>query len=271
MPARPSSWSPSGTTLQLGHRDRVRRSLPGATSSPPQYLPALGSRPIFASEGNHGFTRVPALSAGLLGPHRGTDVGRPLHPGVLLLHLDGARAHIYPSAWYAFDWGSARFYVLDGAWADSQGAYQGDFLAHWNGPVSGCGPCGAELQWLKSDLAAHASTPIKFAFFHYPLYADNGGEGSDTYLDGPSSLEGLLGQQQRRHRVQRPRPSVRAQLSPDRRQATGELRHGHRGRPARQRQRLQRVRRLRHRLRDRRAGHPTRRPMPTSTVSCWSR
>ena len=72
------------------------------------------------------------------------------------------------------------------------GAYQGDFLAHWNGPVSGCAPCGAELQWLKSDLAAHASTPLKFAFFHYPLHADNGGEPTDTYLDGPNSLEGLL-------------------------------------------------------------------------------
>src|SRR6202790_5058911 len=72
------------------------------------------------------------------------------------------------------------------------GGYQGDFLAHWNGPVSGCGPCGAELTWLKSDLASHASTPIKFAFFHYPLYSDSSSQGTDTYLDGPSALEGLL-------------------------------------------------------------------------------
>ena len=101
-------------------------------------------------------------------------------------------AHNYPSAWYAFNWGSARFYVLDVAWADSQGAYQGDFLAHWNGSVSGCGPCGAEMQWLKSDLASHAGTPIKFAFFHYPLHSDNSAQSSDTYIDGPNALEGVL-------------------------------------------------------------------------------
>ena len=85
-------------------------------------------------------------------------------------------AHTYPSSWYAFNWGSARFYVLEAAWADTQGGYQGDFLAHWNGPVSGCAPCGAELQWLKADLAAHAGA-LKFAFFHYPLHSDSTGWG----------------------------------------------------------------------------------------------
>ena len=35
-------------------------------------------------------------------------------------------------------------------------------------------------------------TPLKLAFFHYPLHVDNGGEPTDTYLDGPNSLEGLL-------------------------------------------------------------------------------
>ena len=44
---------------------------------------------------------------------------------------------------------------------------------------------------MKSDLAAHASTPLKFAFFHYPLHSD-GGDGSDTYLDGSGGLEGVL-------------------------------------------------------------------------------
>ena len=54
----------------------------------------------------------------------------------------------------------------------TQGGYQGDFLAHWNGPVAGCAPCGAELPWLKADLAAHAGA-LKFAFFHYPLHSDS--------------------------------------------------------------------------------------------------
>ena len=166
--------------------------LSGGNIFPLKYLPALGNRPIYASEGNHGFTEYqaylqnfPALTAAQ------TSGGRFTAESYCCISTL-TTAHTYPSTWYAFDWGSARFYVLDGAWADSQGAYQGDFLAHWNGPVSGCSPCGAELQWLKSDLAAHASIPLKLAFFHYPLHVDNGGEPTDTYLDGPNSLEGLL-------------------------------------------------------------------------------
>ena len=159
---------------------------------PKQYLPMLGSRPIFAAEGNHGFTQnlpyLQNLSALTAAQASG---GRFIQESYCCISTLSSPTN-YPSAWYAFDWGSARYYVLDGAWADGTGAYQGDFLAHWNGPVSGCTPCGAELSWLRSDLATHASTPIKFAFFHYPLYSDNSSQNSDTYLQGPSSLEGLL-------------------------------------------------------------------------------
>jgi hypothetical protein len=159
---------------------------------PKQYLPMLGSRPIFAAEGNHGFTQnLPYLQN--LSAHTAAQAsgGRFIQESYCCISTLSSPTN-YPSAWYAFDWGSARYYVLDGAWADGTGAYQGDFLAHWNGPVSGCTPCGAELSWLRSDLATHASTPIKFAFFHYPLYSDNSSQNSDTYLQGPSSLEGLL-------------------------------------------------------------------------------
>ena len=159
---------------------------------PPQYLPKIGSRPIFAAQGNHGFTgNVPYLQDLPAPIAAQTSGGRDLQESYCCIStLSGA--HGYASSWYAYDWGGARFYVLDAAWADSQGAYQGDFLAHWNGAVPGCGPCGAEQAWLKADLAAHANTPIKFAFFHYPLYSDSASQGSDTYLDGPNSLEGLL-------------------------------------------------------------------------------
>ncbi len=175
----------SGTNTEYG-------DLNGGNIFPVQYLPAIGGRPIFASEGNHGFTtnlpylqNFPALAAAQTSGGRYTQ-----ETYCCISTLSGP--HSYPSSWYAFNWGSVRFYVLDGAWADSQGAYQGDFLAHWNGPVSGCGPCGAELQWLKSDLAANTGVPIKFAFFHYPLHSDNSSENTDTYLDGPNALEGLL-------------------------------------------------------------------------------
>jgi hypothetical protein len=158
---------------------------------PARYLPAMGSRPIFATEGNHGFStnlpylqnfRAPVAAASSGGRFRAESY-------CCISTLSGAKT--YPSSWYAFDWGAARFYVLEGAFADSQGAYQGDFLAHWNGPVAGCGPCGAELDWLRTDLAAHPGA-LKFAFLHYPLYSDSSNQTSDTYLSGPDHLEGLL-------------------------------------------------------------------------------
>ena len=175
----------SGTDAEYG-------DLSAGNLFPRQYLPALGDRPIFAAEGNHGFTQdlpylqnLSALTAAQASGGRFTQESYCCTATI-------SGSHNYPSAWYAFNWGSVRYYVLDAAFADGMGGYQGDFLAHWNGPVSGCAPCGAELTWLKSDLASHAGTPIKFAFFHYPLHADNGGQGSDAYLDGPNSLEGLL-------------------------------------------------------------------------------
>ena len=157
----------------------------------PGYLPAIGSRPFFAAEGNHGFsTNLPYLQNFPAPTAAQTSGGRNRQESYCCIPtLSGA--HTYPSSWYAFNWGSARFYVLEAAWADSQGGYQGDFLAHWNGPVAGCGPCGAELQWLQADLAAHSGA-LKFAFFHYPLHSDSGSQGSDTYLGGSSGLEGIL-------------------------------------------------------------------------------
>jgi hypothetical protein len=159
---------------------------------PSAYLPKIGSRPIFAAQGNHGFTNnLPYLQNFRAPLAAQASGGRNLQESYCCIStLSGQKS--YASSWYAFDWGGARFYVLEAAWADSQGAYQGDFLAHWNGPVAGCGPCGAEQAWLKADLAAHTGTALKFAFFHYPLHADSSSEGSDTYLDGPGSLEGLL-------------------------------------------------------------------------------
>jgi hypothetical protein len=103
--------------------------------------------------------------------------------------LNGTASATYPSAWYAFDYGQARFYVLEAAWANSNtgtgSLYQNDYDYHW---ASG----SPEYQWLSADLAAHASTPLKFSFFHFPLHGDSSSEGTDRYLDGPGALEDLL-------------------------------------------------------------------------------
>jgi Fibronectin type III domain len=64
--------------------------------------------------------------------------------------------------------------------------YSDDYAAHWSAS-------SPEYQWLAADLAAHPSG-LKFAFFHYPLYSDQKAQNSDTFLQGPNSLEGLLAQ-----------------------------------------------------------------------------
>ena len=109
-------------------------------------------------------------------------------------NIPGASNATYASSWFAFTWGRARIYVLEAAWADSNGGYSGDYAAHWNTANGGCTPvCGAEMNWLQQDLAANASVPLKFAFFHYPLLVDSPSEGPDTNLMGASPrLEGVL-------------------------------------------------------------------------------
>jgi hypothetical protein len=103
--------------------------------------------------------------------------------------LNGTSSKSYASAWYAFDAGNARFYVLDAAWDGGNlgtgTQYKNDYDYHW--------PQGsAQYQWLRDDLAEHQSTPLKFAVLHYPPYSDQSSQSSDAFLQGQGSLEGLL-------------------------------------------------------------------------------
>ncbi|MDT4910836.1 MAG: acid phosphatase type 7, partial [Pseudonocardiales bacterium] len=148
------------------------------------------SLPVFNVTGNHGFTgganqvtNWPEANAA------STSGGRYLmeqYPSI-----NGTTATNYPSMWYAFDAGPARFYALTTAWADgnngSATVYQNDRDQHWT-------TNSAEYKWLQADLAAHPNA-LKFAFWHYPLYADSGGQPSDTFLQGGAgTLQGLLDQ-----------------------------------------------------------------------------
>ena len=154
--------------------------------------PGTLTAPWFPAQGNHGFTQnLPYLQNFPETSTAAASGGRYQQDTYCCLGVMPG-SNTYASAWYAFDWGNARFYVLEAAWSDSNGGYQGDFQAHWNGSVSGCSVCGQELTWLKSDLAAHAGTPLKFAFFHYPLHVDSSSQPSDTFLDGTNALEGVL-------------------------------------------------------------------------------
>ncbi len=177
---------PGGTQTDYGDLD-------GGNVFGADFLPvAAAGRPIFASSGNHGFSNFHAALANWPQPEVVRASGGRQQADRYCCIPTMRAPHTYASSWYAFDWGPARFYMLDASWADSTGGYAGDFAAHWNGAVSGCPVCGAERAWLQSDLASHRSVGLKFAFFHYPLHADATDHGSDAMLDGPNSLEGLL-------------------------------------------------------------------------------
>jgi chitodextrinase len=143
---------------------------------------------VFNVTGNHGFTNGAVQVVNWPeGNAASSSNGRYLmesYPSI-----NGSTASTYPSFWYAFDAGPARFYVLTASWADGNvgtgSVYANDAAAHWT-------PSSAEYQWLENDLATH-SRSLKFAFWHYPLYADSSGQPSDTSLQGgPGTLQGLL-------------------------------------------------------------------------------
>lgn len=157
-----------------------------STEFGPTGWPVLGgSHPAFPVLGNHGrtatFLQNWPVGDAVLGS--GGTYAMVNYPG-----QSGAATGSYPTAYYAFDVGQARFYVLDADWTDNNvgttTAYGQDYLNHW-------APGAAEYGWLKADLAAHPGG-LKFAVFHYPLHSDNATEATDTALDGSSSLEGLL-------------------------------------------------------------------------------
>ncbi|MDQ1744018.1 MAG: acid phosphatase type 7 [Pseudonocardiales bacterium] len=161
----------------------------------PAYWKAPGaSIPLFATTGNHGrsTTFLQTWKQAATVAASGGRYQMENYSG-----LDGTTAASYPSVWYAFNAGGARFYILNADWNDNNfgtaagGAYQVDRDYHWQSS-------SPEYQWLKADLESHSNS-LKLAFFHYPLRADSATEGSDGYLQGdpdnPSSiasLEGLL-------------------------------------------------------------------------------
>jgi chitodextrinase len=148
------------------------------------------SIPVFNVTGNHGFTNGKFQVQNWPEDNAARTSG-----GKYLMEpypaINGSSPATYPSMWYAVDAGNTRLYMLTASWADSNvgtgSVYQNDLDAHWR-------PTSAEYQWLQADLAAHPNA-LKFAFWHYPLYADSSGQPSDTLLQGGSgTLQGLLDQ-----------------------------------------------------------------------------
>jgi hypothetical protein len=175
---------PGGSQTNYGDLIQTGTNI-SAVFSPSGWTQAGSTIPMFNPLGNHGFnsTHLAIWPASVAAESSGGRYAMDTY-----CCANGTRSASYPSGWYAFDAGNARFYVLEAAWANSNvgtaDAYKNDYDAHWR-------PDSPQYQWLADDLATHPSQ-LKFAFFHYPMYSSNADEESDPYLRGPDSLEGLL-------------------------------------------------------------------------------
>ena len=184
---------PAGSQNNYGDLQTVGADV-GGVFGRPYWAAAGGQLATFAALGNHGILRSDAVHPQFtVWPEDAAVAGSAgRYQSDLYASVNGSNAETYPSTWYAFNAGTARFYVLDAAWNDpnvgTATAYANEAAAHWS-------TSSPQYQWLKADLAAHPSG-LKFAFFHYPTYSDTSSvlESSDTALQGSAGLEGLLSQ-----------------------------------------------------------------------------
>jgi chitodextrinase len=186
---------PGGTQTNYGDLNQAGVNV-SAVFGPSYWAVPGQSIPLHGVTGNHGlnatFLSVWPQSASAAAA--GGVYAMASYPSV-----DGVTAASYPTAYYAFSTGGARFYVLDASWGDSNvgtatgGAcgshcamYQVDHDQHWTAT-------SAEFQWLAADLAAHPGG-VKFAAFHFPLRSDDASEPDDKYLQNLPGSSGTLEQ-----------------------------------------------------------------------------
>ena len=171
---------------QTNYGDLTQTGPAVSTVFGPSYWTVAGaSIPMFNAVGNHGFNATALIN---WPETRAASSSGGRYVSQTYCCTNGTQSKSYPSAWYAFDAGRARFYVLDAAWANSNvgttDIYDNDYDNHWTST-------SPEYKWLVQDLQAHPGG-LKLAFFHFPLHSANGTEVSDTFLSGTNHLEGLL-------------------------------------------------------------------------------
>jgi L,D-peptidoglycan transpeptidase YkuD (ErfK/YbiS/YcfS/YnhG family) len=178
---------PNGNQVNYGDLQQTGKNT-SAIFGPSFWTVPSPTMPIFTIPGNHGVAGPTHTDLTTWTQDRVVATSGGRYQDDVYCCVNGTTSSHYASEWYAFTAGNARFYLLDAAWGNANVGtgtmYSDDYAAHW-------APGSPEREWLAADLAAHP-TQLKFAFFHYPLYVDNPTESSDTYLQGPDSLEGLL-------------------------------------------------------------------------------
>src|SRR5829696_3392548 len=175
---------PSGSQTNYGDLVQLGTNVSGVFG--PAFWKKVGaSIPLFNAVGNHGFN---STFLSIWPQSAAASSSDDTSATETYCCMNDTRSASYPSAWYAFDAGNARFYVLEAAWSSSNNGtadkYENDYDTHWT-------PSSAQYRWLENDLSTHSSE-LKFAFFHFPIYSSNSDEASDPYLQGTNSLEGLL-------------------------------------------------------------------------------
>jgi uncharacterized repeat protein (TIGR01451 family) len=175
--------APAGTGSQTNYGDLYYEK--SAIFAPHFWAVPGKTMPLYGALGNHGMTGVFLTN---LPEAEAVSASGGVYEAQTYCCLNDTASRIYPTVWYAFTAGNARFYVLTAAWprtnVGSADIYKNDYDYHW-------APGTPQLPWLQDDLATHGE-PVKFAFFHFPLYTDTSSQVSDPYLQGPSSLEGAL-------------------------------------------------------------------------------
>jgi len=181
---------PAGSQTNYGDLVQVGSSTSAVFG--PQFWAVPGrSIPTFVVNGNHDMSSTanphPYLVSWPQDRAVATSIGKYVRETYCC--LNGTTSASYPSAWYAFDAGNVRFYVLQASWPGNNigtaDQYENDFDYHWT-------TSSPEYQWLEQDLQANQGK-LKIAVLHYPFYSDNSSQDSDTFLQGNGSLEGLLG------------------------------------------------------------------------------
>ncbi|MDQ1475421.1 MAG: acid phosphatase type 7, partial [Actinomycetota bacterium] len=180
---------PNGSQINYGDLQQT-----GANTSAifgPKFWTVAGSTiPLFTAAGNHGLSGPAHTDISTWTQDTAVSSSGGRYQNDVYCCVNGTTSANYASEWYAFDAGPARFYLLDSAWGDTNkgtaDVYANDAAAHFT-------PGTPEYEWLRNDLQTHPSA-LKFAFSHYPFYSDNPSQPSDTALQGPTKLEGLLGQ-----------------------------------------------------------------------------
>jgi hypothetical protein len=178
---------PNGNQINYGDLQQTGAST-SAIFGPNFWTVPASTTPIFTAAGNHGLSGTSHTDITTWTQARAVSTSGGRYQNDVYCCVNNTASSNYASEWYAFDAGNVRIYMLDSAWGDTN---RGTATPYANDAAAHFAPGDPEYQWLLNDLQSHTSQ-LKFAFSHYPLYSDNHTESSDTYLQGPANLEGLL-------------------------------------------------------------------------------